>query len=372
MSKKNDIIKVMLVATDSNVGGAGMASVNLIKYIDKTKFLIDIVVPSGSRIIPLIKEVGATPYEIDGISDKSLDLKNVVEYIKLFKKEKPNIIHTHASLSARIAGKILGIKVVFTRHWVGITNVSGFAKFINNFLCDGGIGVSNAAKTAIISTGVKERKTSVIYNGVTPLEILQGKDKNIVKKKLGIENADNQVILGIAARLEEVKGHIYLLAAMSKVVQNHPNVILLIAGDGSLEDMLKEKTAELGIEKNVKFLGFYNNMTEFMNVIDMHILSSLEEAFPLSLLEAMSVKTPCIATNVGGIPEIIIDGETGVLAESKNPESLENAIKKLLENKELLEKISEKAYTELNKKFSPEIMAKETELFYKNTILKEN
>lgn len=365
----NDIIKVMIVVTDSNVGGAGMAAVNLIEYMNKDEFYVDIVVPQGSKMISILRKMNITPFEIPGISDKSMDFKNVIDYVKLFRTIKPDIVHSHASLSARIAAKILGIKVVFTRHWVGVTSVSSFAKFLNNLLCDGGIGVSNAAKMAVVSTGVKEEKTTVIYNGVKPLKILSLEQKTSIKKKLGLDKFGDCKILGIAARLEEVKGHIYLLEAFSKILVEFPNTILLIAGEGSLEVKLKEKVAELFIDKNVVFLGFYSNMEEFMNVIDLHILASLQEAFPLSLLEAMSVKTPCVATNCGGIPEIIFDGETGILAEIENAENLANSICKLLSNEEMLEKVSEKAYTKLNRKFSPEIMAKDTALFYKKVLL---
>lgn len=113
------MIKVINVICDTNVGGAGKCLVNFAKYCNKDEFDVKYVVPKGSKLISLLQKQNANIIEIDGIKDKSFDLKSLRKLIKIFKQEKPDIVHTHATLVARLAAKIYGkCKIIYTRHCV--------------------------------------------------------------------------------------------------------------------------------------------------------------------------------------------------------------------------------------------------------------
>jgi len=356
-------IKVIMVLTDKNIGGAGRAALNLFSCIDRNAFQIQAVIPKGSLLKKEIEGLELSVFEAP-MEDKSFDIKSLGWFLKLYRREAPDIVHTHASLSARIAAKLCGIKVVFTRHWVGKMSVSAPAKLLNNMLCDSAIGVSEAAREAIISTGVAREKTAVIYNGVRPLRKYTEQEKLEARRRYGIP--ENVFLIGTAARLEEVKGHIYLLKALEEL--NDTGIMLALAGEGSLRDMLKEYAGKPELDDRVFFLGFVEDMEGFMNMINLHVLPSLEEAFPLSILEAMSAGCPCIATDSGGAGEIIIPGETGMLAPTRDVKALSAVIRRAAAEPEELKKWADNAFEVVNSRFTPEAMARETERLYRKLL----
>ena len=162
--------------------------------------------------------------EVDGIADKSLDFAAVKKLRMIFKREKPDIVHTHASMSARIAAKQAGAKVVYTRHSVfepskkisrGIGKVIN--GMINNHYADSIIAVAEAAKDNLTDTGVKESKIKVILNGVDGLTPVSTDEKRIIKERFNLP--DGYKAVSIVARLEDIKGHDYFIEAADRLLQ---------------------------------------------------------------------------------------------------------------------------------------------------------
>ena len=112
------MIKVLNIISDSNIGGAGKCVLNFLKYYDRKKFAVKVVVPRGSLLKPEIEKLGTKVIEADGITDKSFDLKAVKNLRKIISRSNPDIVHTHGSLSGRIAAKLCGKKIIYTRHSV--------------------------------------------------------------------------------------------------------------------------------------------------------------------------------------------------------------------------------------------------------------
>ena len=165
-------IKVIEVSSDTNIGGAGKCLLTLLENFDYNTFDVKVVLPKNSLLKPHIDKMNIPVIEVDGIADKSLDFAAVKELRMIFKRERPDIVHTHASMSARIAAKQAGAKVVYTRHSVfepskkisrGIGKVIN--GMINNHYADSIIAVAEAAKATLTDTGVKESKIKVILNG---------------------------------------------------------------------------------------------------------------------------------------------------------------------------------------------------------------
>jgi len=171
-------------------------------------------------------------------------------------------------------------------------------------------------------------------------------------------------IIGLAARLVEAKGIGYLLRAMTDVVPLFPDISLLIAGDGPLQDELKRMSVDLGIEKCVLFTGPRLDIPELLQMFDIYILPSVSEGLPMILLEAMAAGCPIIATEVGGVPMAVHHGQNGSLVKPEDPKALSSEIIRLLSNKDMRERYSENGIRLAREEFSAEAMTRSYEKLY--------
>ena len=358
-------MKVIQVISDSNIGGAGKVVLNLLSCFDKNKVDCEVIIPKDSQLKSYIKNMDYKIFEIDNFGEVSFDFDLIKKLIKIFRSEKPDVVHTHASLSARIAAKILKIKVVYTRHWLGYQKTNFLLKLINNYFCDAAIAVSQEASHSLISTGINAKKVNIIRNGITPLRIYSEMEKKFLRHKYKIEN---EFVFGVVARLEEVKGIKYFIEAANKFLRYNENAKFLIFGDGSLKNNLENYVHELCLEKKIIFCGFIKNVEEAMNLFDVFVLPSIQEALPLALLEAMSLGCACIATKCGGPSEIIVDKKNGILVEKKNVDDLFKAMKLLFDNNDLREKIGYEAFKLIKNNFSAQEMTNKTIKIYERLV----
>lgn len=368
--------KIIHVISDSNIGGAGRYLLTYLENCDTENFDVSVVIPSGSKLKPEILKLGFKIFEIDGLAEKSFSKTAVNGLKKIFCSEKPDIVHAHACLSARIAAKISGVKAVFyTRHSVFpqskvLTNPIGRTVngLMGSILSDGIIAVADAARQNLLDTGISDKKIRVIYNGVNPLKKLSDNEKNNIRTSFGI--CGGCKIVSIIARLEEVKGHEYFIDAARIVADKGYNAAFVIAGTGSREEILK-KYAEDNKADNVKFLGFVENISDLENITDIQVNASFgTEAASLSLLEGMSIGIPAVVSDFGGNPELIKDGLNGFVVPKQNSKALADAISRILDDDALYEQLSKGAEKEFNARFTAKIMTDNMEKYY-NDVLEE-
>ena len=165
--------------------------------------------------------------------------------------------------------------------------------------------------------------------------------------------SDRPVVL-TCARLHSEKGHIYLMQAAKLV----PEALFIFAGDGPERGRLEEFARETGVDGQVQFLGHREDIPELLAACDVFVLPSLHEALGLSILEAMAATKPIVATVVGGIPETVIDGVTGLLVAPRDPKGLADAIHKLLSDGALAARIAEAGRRRAAECFSSEAMVR--------------
>jgi len=170
--------------------------------------------------------------------------------------------------------------------------------------------------------------------------------------------------VGIIARLVNQKGHKYLIDAFHRARQKNSRIFLLIVGDGELKNELRRQAKERGLEGEALFTGFREDTEKILSIIDIFVHPSLWEGFGLSILEAMSTGKAVIATKLSAIPELVIDGETGVLVPSKETELLSKKILELSENTELRSRFGNNGRERWKKMFSVDKMIRETENYY--------
>ena len=364
------MIKVLNIISDRNIGGAGRCVLNFLKYYDRKKFVVKVVVPRGSLLKPEIEKLRTKVIEVDGIADKSLDVKAIGKLNQIIRREKPDVVHTHGTVTGRISGRLCGKKVVYTRHSVfpvspKISRGPGKLanKLVNEFLADDIIAVAEAAKENLTDGGISPHKIKVILNGVEQVKGCSEEENAASRAKYGVKDGD--FVIGILARIEAVKGHEFLIEAAEMLKKEGKPVKVLIAGTGEREEALKRLTAEKHLEDTVIFTGFISEIPEFLNILDIQANASYgTEATSLALLEGMSLGIPAVVSNYGGNPGVITHGENGYLFESKNSTDMAKFLKKVMEDEAAFAYMKEKSKKIFQEKFTAKRYARNIERVY--------
>lgn len=371
------MIKVFQVSSDSNIGGAGKCILTYLEHFDRSKFDMTVVLPENSLLKPKVEALGVRVIEVSGIAEKSLGAEGIKNLVVLFRKEKPDVVHTHGSMSARVAAKLTGCRgIVYTRHSVFEPSPKiskGIGKiingFINNFFTHRIIAVAEAAKKNLTDCGVSEKKISVILNGIKPVEPMSEEEKNSVRESFGIEKG--QTVISLLARIEKVKGHRILIDAVKTVIDRGYNLKVIIAGTGSYEDVVKEKVKALGLSDKVIFTGFVEDVRGIVNISDISANASFgTEATSIALLEGMCLGKPAVVSDFGGNPGVIKDGVNGFLFTSGNADEMADAICRILDDRELYQKLSDGAKKIFSSTFTADIYTEQISKMYERLKVK--
>lgn len=282
---------------------------------------------------------------------------------RVMKERNIHLSHTHnlgPLLYGSLAAKLAGVRVVInTRHGREKKHRSSYIWNIN----DAVVAISEDAKREMLKWNrINIKKTMVIYNGIDIDKYSNQQNGSEAKKALNIE--PSTLVVGTVARLSPEKDQYTLIEAFSKMVNKIDDAKLIFVGDGVLKEELVNYAQKLGVSNKVIFLGFKDDVYNILPVFDVFTLSSLTEGVSLTLLEAMAMKRPVVATNVGGNPEVVIDRVTGFLVPSKDSEKMADAIIKILQNSELAQKMGAAGRRRVEEKFSLERMVKEYEALY--------
>ncbi|BEU01877.1 hypothetical protein OAG1_06770 [Agarivorans sp. OAG1] len=278
--------------------------------------------------------------------------------VRLIKKHRINLVHCHCDRSmiwAGLAAKVCNVPTVLTFHrsilrYYQENRINRILRRLANCF----VAVSEQRRQLLMQNlGLSEQRCLANHAGVdtqiAPLQPAQAR-KNL-------QLPENQIILFSAGHLGRIKGHQDTLKAF-KLLPQQQNCQLFIAGSGSKKESkaLLRYRDKLGLQERVHFLGQINNTAEWMEAADIFVQPSLEEAFGLVFIEAGLRHTPVVATQVGGIPDIVIDGETGFLVPAAKPEQLAATISKLIDSEALREKLGEAAEQRVRSQFDTQHM----------------
>lgn len=284
---------------------------------------------------------------------------------------QPDIAHTHllhADLYGVPAARWAGVPVVLSSRHNDNTFRRRFPiKQVNQLLwrlADAGIAISDAiARFSIEVEGAPAGKIHRIYYGLEAAKPLdRAGARAAVSNELGIP--DDTVFIGVVCRLIEQKGVCYGLRAFARVASGYPQAHLLVAGEGPLRTALENESAALGLQKRVHFLGWRGDIPALMAALDIFLMPSLWEGFGLVLLEAMAQAVPVIASRVSAIPEVVVDGETGLLVPARDVDALAAALENLLADKPLRQYMGLQGQDRLETDFSAARMVDETAALY--------
>ena len=277
-----------------------------------------------------------------------VSFKNVHGIMDVMDQERPDIVHLHGYSAAnfgRIAARKKGVKNIVHEH--AVLNVLPY-QYVADFLLrnhtDSAIAVSNSVKEFMVrGRNIPKEKISVIQNGIR-LDLFNKRDFNIVSEKkseLGIE--EGYRVVGTVTRLRREKGVEYFIRSIPSVLQEFPETIFIIAGDGPMKDEMEQLVKNLDIPKQVKFLGFRKDVPDLLSTFDINVMPSLSEGFPLSLIEAMAIGNAIVATEVGGIKEVGEEGITVLFVPPKDPKAIADKVCYLFKSKDIFLKLSNNA-----------------------------
>ena len=225
--------------------------------------------------------------------------------------------------------------------------------------------ISAATRDALVTyEWFARRKIQVIYNGVKPLAPVEGGPH--VRQRLGIP--ESAFVLGTLSRLDSIKNQRMMIKALHRLRETVPQAVLLLAGDGPEREALESLTAELGLQDRVVFAGFISDIADHLDAMDVFLLTSFSEGTSMTLLEAMCLGKPIVATRVGGNIEVIDNDNTGVLIDSDDTDALVAAIERLASDNRWSKHLGEQAQRMFNARFSLHHMVSNYQQLYDSLI----
>ena len=360
-------VKVLHVLTDRNIGGAGRWLLYYLKYHNRDEFEVKAVLPHDSLLVDAVKALDVPVIAMEEMEDKSFDKKAMKALVKLFRQEKPDIVHTHASMTARMAARAAFVPSIFnTKHCMesapGILPKKILRREVNAAFSDKIIAVSRAVRRSMVHAGTSPEQIAVVYNGIEPIAIPSAEEKAELLASFGGKSGEKAV--GMVARLEEVKDHETFLLGAQNVLEKRKDVRFYIVGDGSLREELERRVYELGISEWVTFTGFIKDVEKIEAALDIAVITSKAEALCLSIIESNIAGVPAVGTDSGGVAEVIKHGENGFLVPVGDADALAERIEELLADDEKRKAFGEHAKKHAESMFLADKMTKRIEKLY--------
>ncbi len=369
MAQQAKRVKIIHVITRLDKGGSAENTFLTVQGLDKERY--DVVLVSGpSRESQMSdQEVRAVEANLAALESSGARIIFIPELMReptplsdwmalvrlcgLFRKERPVIVHTHTSkagMLGRWAAFLCRVPIiVHTPHghvfW-GYFNKFKTAVFIllerlTARITDRIITLTHREKMDHVRFRIApEGKFAVIHSGVD-LGRYSRVHADIAKIRQDMNLPAGAFVVGTTGRLTSVKGHIHLLQAAVRILKDRKEIYFVLLGDGELGDHLRKYADEAAIARNVRFLGWRSDVATVLSAFDVFAFPSLNEGMGKAIVEAMAMGKPVIASAVGGIPDLVVHGENGLLVPPADSEALANAVLELYENPDKRKKMGE-------------------------------
>jgi glycosyltransferase involved in cell wall biosynthesis len=382
--------KVVHIITRLDHGGSARETVQTVLGHDRSRFHVSLAFgrpeTTTADDAALLKadlhqldQAGVSVFQVPPLAreiNPLLDAWATVSLWRLLRSVQPEVVHTHTSKAGalgRVAAWLAGIPVVVhTPH--GHVFYGYYGWFLSTLFCYAERLLARLTDRIVTLTdrGAQEHvqnkiagplKFVTIQGGIDLAQVRSVQvDPAVKRKELGLP--PEGPIIGTVGRLVPIKGHTWLLRAVPRVLAEFPQVCVVLIGDGPMQDELKELAAELGISPHVVFLGTRPDIPECLAALDLFVLPSLNEGMGRVLLEAMAVGCPVVATRVGGIPDIVVDGTTGLLVSPRDDRALAEAILTLLRDRSQRASYGEAARRQVDARFDVKTMVRNIERLY--------
>ena len=359
--------KIAYIIDGLSMGGAERLMVPVLTHLSRAHFDPYVCAVQSKDGNPMAEELRALGVPVECLNIERLrDLNAIPRLTRYLKFIGADLVHTQleaANILGNISAKLLHLPSVCTIHVMPSLDVKTKTKLhqklewlVLRHFCDRVISVSEEARQYHISiSGTSNGQVKTIYNGIdltsfTTLDFTQARTS--VREELGIPQ-DANVLITVAV-LRPQKGIQYMIRALPAILASHPNTYYLIVGGGSHHDVLVDEAVRAGVTERVLFAGMRKDVPRFLAASDVFVLPTLTEALPTVLAEAMAAKLPIIASRVGGVPEMVVNGQNGILVEPEDVRSLDNACIQLVGDNRQRAGMSAAGWNTVNQKFSIE------------------
>lgn len=347
-------LTILQYITPSRLGGAEEYFLRLVGDLRERGHRVLVVT---KRDTPLRHELEKRDVELYAWHTRGkIDPRTVFKLCRLIKRERVDLVHTHlttASWNGNIAGRLCGVPVVAHVHAADSKTWFQWAHYL--------VAVAHGVKAHLLEQGVPAAKVPVLYYGIDLQQHNRVLDAAQAKARLGLP--PNALTVGVIASLIERKGHRFLLQALHEIEPQVGPVDALFAGEGVLRESLEMQARGLGMEQRVHFLGFRRDVDKVMAACDIVALPSSKEGLSIAVMEAMALRRPVIATDVAGMPELVRNGETGMLIPPENVDALAQAMLHIYQDEKLAARLAQQGRALLEEKFDQRHCLAEVERF---------
>lgn len=354
-------IRVMHVVLSLDVGGLERIVDDLVRTADKAHLVPSVCcVERPGHLAEQLRGYGVEVVSLN--KGQGIRAKGFIRMIKTLRRARPHVVHTHqigalfyAGPAARLARVPVVVHTEHGRHFAGNRRMRILGR----------LGVHYADRIYTVSDDIAEEafrlnvystaSTCTVINGIDTERFARPTDVSELRKRLGLTDAD--VVIGTVARLSPVKDQKTLIAAFEILHRSSPGARLVLVGEGPSRAELEAAVSTAGLTECVHFAGRQDDVLPYLNLFDVFVLSSRSEGIPLVILEAMAAGVPVLSTAVGGVPEIITDGETGVLVPPADADSLATALIELVQNRTRRRKLGRAGQELVRREYSLSRMA---------------
>ena len=350
-----------------SMGGAERLMVPVLKYLSRAHFEPYVCAMQSKDGNPMAEELRALGVPVECLNIQHLrDLDAIPRLTRYLKKIGADLVHTQleaANILGNISAKLLGLPSVCTIHVMPSLDVKTKTRLHQKvewlslrYFCDRVISVSEEARQHHVAiSGARDSQAITIYNGID-LSAFSDIDAAHERESFRAEckiPSDANVLVTVAV-LRPPKGIQFMIRALPAILAAHPNTYYLIVGSGSHQDALMEEVRRADLEDRVIFAGMRRDVPRALAASDVFVLPTLTEALPTVLAEAMAARLPIVASRVGGIPEMIQDGQNGILVNPEDLETLADACIQLLNSPARRIAMGAEGHRIANQKFSIE------------------
>lgn len=370
-----DPLRVLELVVSTEPGGGPAHVHELVSRLPREDFEVTVAGPGGGAYAERFRKEAAA--FVDVPADR-LSLRALVAVRRLLVRRRIGLVHSHgkgAGLYGRLAARWVGVPAIHTFHGIHYAGYPAGARaaYLALERLLGGMSATvvhvseSQAREAAVLGLCPPGRTRVIANGVDAERIRAGAlPRDAARAALGLE--PGTLVLGTVARLDPVKALDVLLEAFARVSRAQPAVHLVVIGDGPEAGRLRALARTLGVDARVRFAGLVADASRLLPAIDVYVSASRREGLPLSLLEAMALGLPVVATRVPGHVDVVAEGVTGLLAAQGDPAGLAEALGALLADAARRETMGEAGRRHVENRFRVEQMVAETATLYRETV----
>jgi glycosyltransferase involved in cell wall biosynthesis len=336
-----------------------------------------------ARDLSLVEKRGVRVFSIASLI-RRLSLKNdllaFISIYRLIKRIKPHIVHTHTSKAGvlgRLAAYLARVPVIIhTPHghifhsYYGciVTKMIVFVERSISLVTDKITALTDRERDEHLEHGIASIDKYIIIHSGVMLQQIMNMNKNVETGKKKFDIPLNSNVIGVIGRLVPIKGHKYLVSAAKMIIKEFENTVFMFVGDGYLESKLERQAESLGVRNNIIFTGWRSDVINVLGLFDILVLPSLNEGMGKVLIEGMALGKPIVASSVGGIIDLVKNGDNGILVPPRDSDALAEAILKLVRSKNLAQRLGENGKSKVYPEYDTSTMIRQIEGLYERLL----